>query len=119
MKKMYCITCPTGCELTVHDGGEEPVVEGNGCKRGIDFAIAETTNPTRTLTTTVRTVFPDMPVLPVRTDREIPKDKIMDAMRALRGERIERRLECGDTVAENVADTGVRVIATCDLLGPL
>jgi len=88
------------------------IVEGNKCRRGIDFAEAEMTNPTRTLTTTVRTKFPGVPVISVRTDGEIPKDKIMDAMHELSEVVISTELGCGDAVLENVADTGVRVIVT-------
>jgi len=87
-------------------------VEGNKCRRGIDFAEAEMSNPTRTLTTTVRTNFPGVPVISVRTDGEILKDKIMDAMHELSEVVISSELGCGDTVLENVADTGVRVIVT-------
>ena len=112
MKKLYCITCPSGCQLTVSGSGADIVVEGNKCRRGYDFAVAETTNPTRTLTTTVRTKFPGIPVISVRTDGEIPKDKIMDAMHELSEVVVSTELGCGDTVLENIADTGVRVIVT-------
>ena len=112
MKELYCITCPTGCRLTVSEQGGEFVVGGNECKRGADFAKAETTNPTRSLTTTVRTSLPGVPVLPVRTDGEIPKGKIKDAMRELSGVVVSQELDCGDTIVENIAGCGVRVIAT-------
>ena len=52
MKTLYCITCPTGCQLTIIGLGFDMVVEGNKCKRGREFAEAEMENPTRTLTTT-------------------------------------------------------------------
>ena len=116
MKELYCITCPTGCLLTVTQQGDEFHIEGNGCKRGIDFAITEMTNPTRSLTTTVRTVFPEVPVLPVRTDGEIPKGAIMEAMRALNGVLLDWAPDCGDTILEDIAGSGVRVIATSDAL---
>jgi len=116
MTELYCITCPTGCLLNVQDSGDELIVEGNSCNRGVDFAKAEIINPTRSLTTTVRTTFPDTPVLPVRTDGEIPKGKIMDVMRALNGIVISSGLGCGDTVLENAAGSGIRVIATSDML---
>lgn len=35
---------------------ESGTVAGNSCKRGVDYGIAEATNPVRTLTTTVRVV---------------------------------------------------------------
>ena len=112
MKKMYCITCPLGCQLTVIGTGFDMIVEGNKCKKGSDFAKGEMQNPSRTLTTTVRTKFPGVPVLSVRTAGEIPRDRLMAAMRELSEVVIEEELACGDTVVENVARTGVSVIVT-------
>jgi len=113
---MYCITCPTGCKLSVEQFGESIKVEGNECNRGVAFAETEIRNPTRSLTTTVRTAFPGVPVLPVRTDGEIPKGKIMEAMAALNKIVVGHELDCGDTVVANLAGTGVRVIATSDAI---
>ena len=119
MKELYCITCPTGCHLEVEMNGAEITVSGNGCKRGFDFAVTEMTNPTRSLTTTVRTSFPDVPVLPVRTEGEIPKNKLQEAMRALNDVVVSHSLGCGDTVLEDVAGCGIRVIATSNALRDL
>jgi len=112
MREMYCITCPNGCHLRVAGQGHDIAVEGHKCDRGITFAEAEMNNPTRSLTTTVRTRFPGIPVLPVRTDGEIPKDKIMDAMYELNEVVIADELDCGAVVLENVAGTGINVILT-------
>ena len=116
MRKLRCLTCPLSCWLTVSISEEGVNVRGNECYRGFDFAVKEINNPTRSLTTTVRTSFPGVPVLPVRTDGEIPKDKIMEAMRTLRSVVISTELDCGDTVLEDFVGTGVRVIATSDIL---
>jgi len=113
---LYCITCPSGCELSITGSGADMLVLGNKCKKGLEFAENETTNPTRTLTTTVRTKFPGVPVLSVRTDGEIPKSKMMNAMLELGQIVIEEELSCGDTVLEDVAETGVRVIVTSSAL---
>ena len=112
MRKLYCITCPSGCDLTIIGTGIDMVVEGSKCDRGYEFARHEMTNPTRTLTTTVRTKFPGVPVISVRTDGEIPKSKLMEAMHELSDVVIEEELCCGDTVLEDVANTGIRVIIT-------
>ena len=116
MKEYLCITCPNGCRLVVNEGCEPPEVAGNGCDNGYDFAIKELRNPTRSLTTTVRTTFPGAPVISVRTEGEIPKWKIMEAMRELKGVVVSRELGCGDVVLEDLSGTGVRVIATSDIL---
>jgi len=114
--EMSCITCPNGCRLKVQKQAGSYKVEGNGCNRGDEFAKAELTNPMRSLTTTVRTTIPGVPVLPVRTDGEIPKDKIMEAMKALSDVVVSSELGCGDTVLEDIVESGVRVIATSDLI---
>ena len=112
MRKLYCITCPAGCLLTVIGSGFDMVIEGNKCEKGRDFAKHEMSNPTRTLTTTVRTKFPGVPVISVRTDGEIPRDKLMEAMKELSSVVVETELGCGDTVMEDIAKTGVKVIVT-------
>ncbi|MCL1814013.1 MAG: DUF1667 domain-containing protein [Treponema sp.] len=116
MKSILCIVCPNGCRLSVEKNTEGLVVAGNQCKRGVDFAVAEITNPTRTLTTTVRTSFPGVPVLPVRTAGEIPKGKIRDLMNHINGIIINRPVGIGETVAENILGLGVNVIATSNIL---
>jgi CxxC motif-containing protein len=113
---LYCITCPVGCKLDVSGSGDNIRVEGNNCPKGVEFAEAEVNNPMRTLTTTVRTNFPDVPVISVRTDGEIPKSELMNAMHELNEIVIEEELGCGDTVLEDVAETGVRVIVTSSVL---
>jgi len=95
------------------------VIEGHKCEKGHDFAKVEATNPTRTLTTTVRTKFPGVPVISVRTDGEIPKDSLMPAMQALSEVVVSTELGCGDVVLENVAETGVNVIVTSYILTKL
>lgn len=66
--EMVCIVCPNGCHLKVSRDGDTIDVQGAKCKRGIAFGTTELTNPTRSLTTTVDTAFPDMPRLPVKTN---------------------------------------------------
>ena len=116
MKNLYCITCPAGCYLTVIGTGFDMVIDGNKCDKGKEFAKHEMSNPSRTLTTTVRTKFPGVPVISVRTAGEIPRDRMMAAMRALSEVVVETELGVGDTVLEDVAKTGISVIVTSSAL---
>jgi CxxC motif-containing protein len=118
LKEILCIVCPNGCRLHAEKNAnaEGYVISGNRCKRGVDFALAEITNPTRTLTTTVRTSFPGVPVLPVRTAGEIPKGKIREVMDCINAVTINRPLGIGEAVAENILGLGVDVIATSDII---
>lgn len=116
-KELLCIVCPTGCRLTAeYDEGGSITVTGNGCARGVAFAKDEITCPTRSLTTTARTIFPDAPVLPVRTAGDIPKERIADAMKAINSIVIQERVGVGDVVIKNLLGSGVDVIATGDIL---
>lgn len=114
--EMICIGCPIGCSLQVEIKGEEILVSGNGCKKGVDFAFNEIKNPTRSLTTTVRTIFKEMPLLPVRTDGEVPKEKIFQAMEVLNKVVIRKKVKCGDVVVEDILGSGCSVVATSTIL---
>ena len=115
-KEILCIACPNGCRLSVEGDAENLVVSGNQCKRGVDFAKAEIANPTRTLTTTVRSSFPGVPVLPVRTAGEIPKGKIREVMQYINTITVNKPIGIGEAVVENVIGLGVNVIATSNIL---
>lgn len=110
---LTCIVCPNGCRLKVENDGGEIKVEGAQCKKGNDFAKAELTNPMRSLTTTVRTSFPDMPKLPVKTNGEIPKGKMLEAMGIIKKVRITERLHVGDVVLPDVF--GTQIVATASM----
>ena len=93
MKELVCIVCPRGCTMTLEGEGKDVKVSGNSCKRGAEFAVSEMTEPKRTICTTVRTAFPDVPVLPVRVSKEIPKDKIFDVMAQINKVTVKERVK--------------------------
>ena len=115
---MICIVCPRGCRITAAPG-DPPEIAGNGCKRGYQFALDELTDPRRTVCTTVKTAFPDVPVLPVKVSREIPKNRIFDVMRAIAGVTVTRPLGTGDVVIQNVLGLGADIVVTADTLKEL
>ena len=116
--EILCITCPNGCLIHAERNteAEDYVISGNKCKCGVDFFMEEISNPTRTLTTTVRTTFPGIPVLPVRTAGEIPKKKIMEVMNFINTITVSRPLDIGEIVAENICGLGVDIITTSGIL---
>lgn len=112
-KKLICINCPLGCGLTAIIRENEVVtVEGNTCKRGEIYARKELTNPTRIVTSTVRVRKGCDHMVSVKTKEDIPKGKVLDCVRALKGVTIDAPIRIGDIVVENVAGTGVDIIAT-------
>ena len=89
-RELTCIGCPLGCALTVTMNGKEVVeVKGNTCKKGDIYARKEVTNPTRIVTTTVRVSGGVAPMINVKTQSDIPKDKIFECVAALKGVTIQ------------------------------
>ncbi|GHV21280.1 molybdopterin oxidoreductase [Spirochaetia bacterium] len=116
MKDMICIVCPNGCRLGVTPQGDSFKVTGNTCQRGEEFAIIEMKAPMRTVTTTVRTAFPAVPVLPVRTADAVPKEKVGELMLFMGTITVRDKISIGDVVAHNALGLGVNIIAASNVL---
>ena len=114
--ELTCISCPLGCPLKVEtdSSGKVLKVTGNTCKRGEEYGKKEVTNPTRTVTSTVRLLGGTAPVVSVRTQTDIPKEKIFQCMEEIRKAAAEAPVRIGDVILENVAGTGVSVVATAN-----
>ena len=112
-KEMICIGCPMGCYLTVDYAGTTiHEVNGNRCKVGLEYAEKEISNPERTLTTTVKVRNGHLPLVSVRTNKPIPKNRIFDTMDLLAKVEVEAPIKIGDTIVQNLFGTGVNVVAT-------
>ena len=108
-----CIGCPLGCLVTVElENGEIVSVTGNTCVRGDSYARKEVTSPTRIVTSTVKVVGGNAPTVSVKTQSDIPKDKIFDCVKALKEVEVTAPVAIGDVVLENVVGTGVDIVAT-------
>ncbi len=102
-----CILCPNGCQIEQKDG----VWSGNRCPRGEEFAEQEQKEPMRTLTTVLRTAWGTL--LPVRTDRPIPRKAIFPLIEYCKTQRISVGSKAGDILVENVMGLNTDLIA-CD-----
>lgn len=115
-KELTCICCPIGCSIQVEMQQQEVVsVKGNNCPRGEAYARREMTNPSRTVTTTVKVAGGERPVVSIKTATEIPKEKIMDAIRTVKNLTISAPVHIGDIIAYDVAGTGINMVATSNV----
>ena len=113
-KQFTCTRCPMGCTLTVAEAEGNLTVTGNGCPRGEEYGRSEYLCPVRTLTTTVRVIGAAEPLLPVRTDRPIPKEKLFDCMELIRSMTVSAPITTGQVLVENIADTGANLVACAE-----
>lgn len=115
IKDIICIVCPNGCRMTAEESGDGITVTGNTCKNGEKFAIEELTHPVRTISSTVKTRVPGIPVEPVRVSGPIPKGMIFPVMKEINKVCLEGRVSAGDVVIADVLGLGVDVIAIQDM----
>lgn len=114
-KEMICIVCPVGCHIeVVEDKNNESgyTVSGATCKRGEIYGVKELSNPTRIVTSTVKINSESTPRLPVRTDREIPKDKIFDCMKIINEIELELPVKIGQIITKDILGLDVNIISS-------
>lgn len=116
LKEIRCIVCPTGCNIQVKRTEEgEIVYEGYTCKRGLEYAKQEFVDPKRILTTTIRVKDGFLPLIPVRTDKAISKDKLNDALDVVAKKLVPAPIKMGDVLIENIMNEGANIIASRDI----
>jgi CxxC motif-containing protein len=112
-KHFVCVVCPIGCEIdVVHDGSKIISMEGNRCEKSEEFISQELVEPMRILTTTVRVQGSRLSVIPVRTDKAVPKRLFPHIMKQLRHIKLQAPVSMLDVVVKDILHTGADVIAT-------
>ena len=102
--KLVCIKCPRGCELEVNGDS----ITGNFCQRGLNYAKEEQTCPMRTVTALIKVADS---VVPVKTDKEVPKTEISNVLREISKVHLKKSAY-GQIVIKNVCETGANVVVT-------
>lgn len=114
MRELICITCPKGCHLKVDEENDYKVT-GNGCPRGAIYGKKECTHPTRVVTSTVKIVGAEIERLSVKTNGDIPKEKIFDVMKELNHVVVKAPVHREDVIVSDICGMGVDLVATKDL----
>ena len=107
-----CIACPIGCKMRIIQNGDDIEVLDNKCPRGKIYGIEEMRNPTRIVPTTMKIQGGKLKRISVRTAKPIPKKMIFQAMKEINEKVVEAPVSVGDVLIEDVAGTGVDVVAT-------
>ncbi len=111
-----CIICPTGCLVRVERVNGELIIEGHSCKRGEEYAREEFVAPKRILTTTMRVEKGFLPLIPVRSDKPIPKNRLEETLKLIAKAQTTAPIKMGDTLLENVFGLDINIIASRDLI---
>ena len=92
IKQLTCIECPKGCRINVDlDGEKINSITGFQCKKGEAYAKEEVLDPKRILTSSVLTEGLELKMIPVRTNKPIPKSKLMEALVLVTGMKCQMK----------------------------
>jgi len=114
-KLIYCIKCPRGCKIEAADESGEVSLSGAACKLGEEYAKSEYQAPMRVVTSTVKAGEAMPLLLPVRTDRPIPRADIPKVMDICRKTCVAAPIQMGDVIVRNAGGTEANIIATGSL----
>ena len=106
-KDIRCIICPTGCLVHVENINGELIIEGHSCKRGEVYAKDEFIAPKEN---------GFLPLVPVRSDKPIPKDKLIETLKEIAKSQPNAPIKMGDILIENVLELNINIIASRDLI---
>ena len=112
-RELICVACPMGCAMQVEHtpSGEVTSVTGNTCKRGLVYAAAELSNPTRMFHSTVRVQGGNKALVSVKSSAPVPKGKLMACAAATLNIQANAPVAIGDVIVPNVCGTGIDLIA--------
>ena len=114
--RFNCIVCPVGCYIEVElVEGKVRGIRGHRCPRGEEWAREEALSPKRMVMTVLRVRGGDRPVVSVKTDRPIPKERVRDLMELLAKIELEAPLEIGQVVLDRPLGLDVRVVTTASV----
>ncbi|MEA4848150.1 MAG: DUF1667 domain-containing protein [Clostridiaceae bacterium] len=112
-KEIICIICPRGCHIQVEGKGDVVErIENNQCQRGYEYAEAEFINPCRILTTSVKLEGVDQrKMLPVRSNKAIPKDMLLPCMVEVKKQVIKAPVSMHQVIIKDILGTGADMVA--------
>ena len=112
IKELTCILCPNGCVLNAEAEGDNITVTGHSCPKGKDYAIQELLAPMRTISSFMLVSNGEEPLVSVRLNRPIPRERIFDVMAEIKKQRLTAPVSCGQIIIANVLGLDSDVIAT-------
>jgi CxxC motif-containing protein len=113
-KKLVCVNCPKGCNITVTlDNGKVVDIKGYTCDKGQELRCSGNRRPMRVLTSTVKIENAPLRVLPVITDQEIPLDLCDQAMEEIRKLDVKAPVKVNDVIVK-ISSAPVQTLLPAD-----
>lgn len=112
-RNIICTVCPRGCLMEAVSGASITVT-GNTCPRGEQYAVAECTNPVRSLTAVVRVSNREDTMVSVKSREPVPKGQMLAIMERLHEITVAAPVYMGEVILPDVF--GTDMVATKEIL---
>lgn len=113
IKEFICILCPQGCDISAEIGKNKIIsLKGNKCSKGEDYVTQEILNPMRNIATSVLIDNGELPLVSVRLNRMIPKNKVFEVVSKIHELHLKAPISEGDIVIENILGLEADVMIT-------
>ena len=115
-KSITCIICPNGCQMEAEYSVETGLlIAGFRCERGREYGKNEFFTPKRIFTSSIKIYGANRRMLPVRSDRPIPKEKLMDCMKEIRKISLQAPIAEHQIIIPDILHTGTDIVASMTL----
>lgn len=115
-RKINCIVCPLSCVgQVILENGAITGVSGFTCERGMKYGREEVTAPKRVLTTTVKVLGGELPLLPVVSRTPLPKEQVVACARKLACLTVKAPVTEGSVVCPDILGLGIDIVASREL----
>jgi CxxC motif-containing protein len=112
-KEITCIVCPLGCKILVRAVEDQfELLEGNKCKKGVEYAKSEALDPRRMLTSSVLVKNGEWPLVSVKSSEPVQKHKVYSVLKEIKKAKVKTPVKSGQIIIKNVANTNIDIIAT-------
>jgi len=112
-KEITCIICPIGCKILVKkDGSNVKILDGNKCKRGVEYATSEALDPRRMLTSSILVLDGELPLVSVKSSQPVSKKHLFSVLDEIKKAKIKAPVKLGQVLIKNVSNTNIDIIAT-------
>lgn len=115
-KNITCIVCPNGCQMEAEYCEETGLqIKGHRCEKGAEYGKNEFFIPKRIFTSSIKISGANRRMLPVRSDRPIPREKLMDCMKEIGRISLQAPIKEKQVIIPNILHTDANIIASMTL----
>ncbi|HRS66063.1 MAG TPA: DUF1667 domain-containing protein [Spirochaetia bacterium] len=115
-KSITCIICPNGCQMKVEYSEATGLqIAGFRCERGAEYGKNEFCRPKRIFTSSVKISGANRGMMPVRSNRPVPKEKLMDCMKEVKKISLNAPILERQVIIPDILNTGADIIASMTL----